>query len=256
MKKLMLLMALAIGFIACDSDDNTAAPNVNVSINFTQNFDGTPITAQDFDSSVYTNANGEPMTLTRLRYLMSDITFTNEAGASVVVEDYNLVQVNDNVGLSIDNFVLPAGDYMVTMRFGFEESKNTTNAYPDLNAASWNVPVPIGGGYHYQQLDGKFTNTDGNEEVFNFHTISAPTNAMMPDVTREDTSIAINLGTISISGTTTTIEVKSNIAEWFKNPVTWNLNVLNRMLMGNNSAQLLMFQNGQDVFSLGTVTNN
>ncbi len=76
---------------------------------------------------------------------------------------------------------------------------------------------------------------------------------MTAEVTREDTSIEINLGDVIISGDTTSIEVKTDIAEWFKNPNTWNLNILNTMLMGNNEAQLLMEENGQTVFSLGTV---
>ena len=50
------------------------------------------------------------------------------------------------------------------------------------------------------------------------------------------------------------IEVKSNIAEWFKNPNRWDLNILNQVLMPNPDAQLLMNQNGQNVFSLGVIT--
>jgi hypothetical protein len=139
------------------------------------------------------------------------------------------------------------------MRFGFTEAENTSEAYTDLNLVSWNVPAPLGGGYHYQQLDGKFINDIGIESPFNFHTISAPTNAMAEDVTREDTSILINIGAVTIDGNNTTIAIKANIAEWFKNPNTWNLNTLNTKLMGNNMAQLMMEANGQNVFTLGDI---
>ena len=44
-----------------------------------------------------------------------------------------------------------------------------------------------------------------------------------------------------------------NIAEWFKNPNTWDLNVLNNMLMPNFDAQVSIFENGQNVFSLKSV---
>ena len=44
-----------------------------------------------------------------------------------------------------------------------------------------------------------------------------------------------------------------NIAEWFKNPNTWDLNVLNQMLMPNSSAQIMMYENGQNVFNLESV---
>ena len=45
-----------------------------------------------------------------------------------------------------------------------------------------------------------------------------------------------------------------NIAQWFKEPNLWDLNVLNQMLMPNSQAQIQMFQNGQNVFSLGNVS--
>jgi hypothetical protein len=48
-----------------------------------------------------------------------------------------------------------------------------------------------------------------------------------------------------------TIEIKMNIAEWFKNPKTWNLNELNTILMPNFEAQKMMSANGKSVFSLG-----
>ena len=41
-----------------------------------------------------------------------------------------------------------------------------------------------------------------------------------------------------------------NLAEWFKNPNTWDLNAMSTMLMGNYNAQIRMNQNGQSVFSV------
>ena len=41
-----------------------------------------------------------------------------------------------------------------------------------------------------------------------------------------------------------------NLAEWFKNPKTWDLNLLNTGLMGNYDAQRKMNENGQSVFSV------
>lgn len=256
MKKISLLFVLATAIISCNNDDDSGiiTQNTDVTISFTQNFDGEEITTSNFDNTEYINANGDVMTFTRLRYLITDVAFTSQSGTVVSPsQDYLLVNSSEGTGLSFNSTTIPEGTYSLTMRFGFTEAENTSNAYADLNAASWNVPDPMGGGYHYQQLDGKFINDAGIESPFNFHTISAPTDAMTENVTREDTSIAINLGTVTVEGNTTTIEVKANIAEWFKNPNTWDLNEFNTMLMGNNAAQLLMEANGQDVFTLGTV---
>ena len=45
-----------------------------------------------------------------------------------------------------------------------------------------------------------------------------------------------------------------NIAEWFKNTYQWDLTQWNNMLMPNFQAQLKMNENGQNVFSLGEVS--
>jgi len=61
------------------------------------------------------------------------------------------------------------------------------------------------------------------------------------------------LGSIEIKENAS-IEIKMNIAEWFKNPNTWDLNTLNSELMANFEAQKLMNANGKTVFSLGEIT--
>jgi len=138
------------------------------------------------------------------------------------------------------------------MTFGFNNADNfKVGGYTDLNSASWNVPDMLGGGYHYMQFEGKFLNKDIEQQGFAYHTIGAY-NSITKEV--EDTSFTVNLGTISIKNDAT-IEIKMNVAEWFKNPNEWDLNVLNSMLMPNYDAQKLMSANGKSgVFSLGTVS--
>jgi hypothetical protein len=70
----------------------------------------------------------------------------------------------------------------------------------------------------------------------------------------QDTFFTVNLGVITITNNAE-IEVEMNIADWFKNPNLWDLNVLNQMLMPNSSAQIQKFEKGQNVISLGTVTH-
>ena len=44
--------------------------------------------------------------------------------------------------------------------------------------------------------------------------------------------------------------IAMNIAEWFKSPNNWDLNEYNQMLMPNSTAQILIYENGQNVFTL------
>ena len=257
MKKTLLLLVLLVSFLACDSDDNatTAIAESNVSFNFTQSFDGEAITIDQFNDISFTNENGEQLSINRLRYLITDIVLTDGNGIDTVVSDFNFVDVGASSGATLDALTrFNEGDYTLSMRFGFSDEDNIDGAYPDLNAASWSVPGPLGGGYHYMQLEGMYINDESVTTNYQYHTISAVQNpGENPEVT--NTSIAIDLGTITIEGTTTIIEVDMNIAEWFKNPNTWDLNELFTVLMPNFDAQIMMNQNGQNVFSLGTVTS-
>jgi hypothetical protein len=103
------------------------------------------------------------------------------------------------------------------------------------------------------QFDGKYLNTNTEESGFNYHTIRAVDRTDPSNLEFKDTSFEVNLGTLKITNTTE-IEIKVNLAEWFKNPTTWNLNELNTVLMPNVEAQKIMSANGKGVFSLGEVT--
>ena len=258
MKKIALLFVMSALFAACSSDDDSgdAIQEVSVEFNFTQNWDGQPISNPDFETTTYTNAHGEDLTLSKLVYLISDIEFVAADGTVYTAGDYNLIDARNETGLIFSPDVLvPEGDYEVRFTFGFDDEDNDQN-YEDLNSADggWNVPSPLGGGYHYMRMEGKFT-AEGiiGEESFAYHTIRAADMAMEPFPFLTDTSFEVSLGQISIEEGTE-IEIQMNVAEWFKNPNTWDLTQLYTMLMPNYEAQILMHENGMGgVFSLGTV---
>ncbi|MEL6811216.1 MAG: MbnP family protein [Bacteroidota bacterium] len=264
MKKIALFLALGLAFASCNNDDDGGTPpvvNTNVAFTFSQNWDGDPIENSDYETTVYTNANGEEMTLSKLVYLISDITFTNTtSGETFDAGDYNLIDARTGTGTTFTPGVeIPEGEYTVSFTYGFDDEDNQDGIYQDLNSSdgSWAVPPPLGGGYHYMRLEGKYINNVGAETAFQFHNIRANRHNTLPPGpgTLEellDTSIDVDLGTVNIvSGTS--IDIEMNVAEWFKNPNTWDLNVLFTILMPNWDAQILMNENGQNVFSRGVV---
>lgn len=255
MKKILVLIILsALNFSSCSDDDNgTTNPQVAPSFVFTHNWDGEPVDQTDFNAFNYTNENGDLLSIERLRYLISDITFTTVNNEMFSVSGYNLVDVTNSENLRFTSQTLiPAGTYTVSFTFGFNNEDNAEN-YLDLNSASFNVPEMLGGGYHYMQFDGKFINSNAEEQGFNYHAIRAVDNPGANPNFPQDTFIRVNLGQIQIDDLTE-IEVKMNIAEWFRNPNLWNLNEFNQTLMPNSTAQIMMYENGQNVFSLGDVT--
>lgn len=240
---ILLIMFL---FNACNDDENTEQ-KATVTIKFTHNWDGTPVTSSDFNAFKFTNANGEIVSIERLRYLVSNITLGTE-----ITKSYNLVNVGGNTNLEITSENIPTGTHELNFIFGLKDVDNIDGVYLDLNSVSFNVPAMLGGGYHYMQFDGKYKDTNSQDANFNYHTIKAVDRTDPTNLIFQDTSFEVHLGAIEITDNTT-IEIKMNIAEWFKNPNTWNLNELNSVLMPNFEAQKMMSANGTAVFSLGEV---
>ncbi len=240
--------------ISCNSsDDSDSNPEVSTTFKFTHNWDGALIRDYNFGPIQYVNAHGESIGFERFRYVISDIVFTKANGEEIELDVYNLVDLTNEVNMEYTpDTQIPIGNYTnVSFTFGLDNEDNAEN-YIDLNSASFNVPEMMGGGYHYMQFDGKFINSNNEEQGFNYHAIRAVDNVGPNPTFPQDTFFTVNLGPINISNDVE-IEVKMNIAEWFKNPNLWDLNVYNQMLMPNSTAQIMMYENGQNVFSLGEV---
>lgn len=239
----------------CSEDRDDNIEKITVTFNFTHFWEDTSVTNEDFNSFQFTNANGEVISIERLRYLISEITFIKDNSEMISSEQYHLIDVGENENLNIifeQNLTSGTFD-SVRFTFGFSNENNIDGNYLDLNAASWNVPMMLGGGYHYMQFDGEYLDANDTEMPFNYHAIRAVDNPGDNPTFPQDTYFEVDLGQIDIIQDST-IEVQMNIAEWFKNPNTWDLNVLNTVLMPNSAAQILMFENGQNVFNLGSIS--
>lgn len=255
MRRLLAIIVLSmVVFTSCVEEDIPGLQSTSVSLNFKHDWDGTNVSSANFNAIQYFNENNDELSIEKLRYLISDFTFHKSNGETIVVEGYNLVDVtNDNNLTYVLPAQIPVGTYSnVSFTFGFENDDNTDGAYADLNSASWNVPTMLGGGYHFMQLEGKFINNVASDQGYQYHAIRAVDNTDPMNLIFQDTFFTVNLGEVIVHNNSS-VDVKMNIAEWFKNPHSWDLNNLNSMLMPNFNAQVKMYDNGQDAFSLGTV---
>ena len=248
MKKILIGIVV---FLTMESCDNEATPlEGQIRFKFTHDWDGISVGQKDFYAIQFTNANGQQISIERLRYLISKITLTHEDGETKVLDGYNLIDLENPETLTFrpsQNIVL--GRYTkVSMTFGFNQADNQDGIYPDLNAASWNVPGMLGGGYHFMQFDGKFINQADETANFNYHAIRAVDRTDPDNLIFQDTFFEIDLGALNLNNNTE-IEVNMNIAEWFKNPNLWDLNQLSILLMPNFDAQIKIAQNGRSVFT-------
>ncbi len=252
-RSLYIIFLSLFTLLSCHKDADDEISQANITFQFTHNWEGTQVSNSDFNAIKFTNANGEKLSIEKLRYLISNISFKKSSGEIITLDGYNLVDVTSGKNLSFkSNTTIPTGIYSnVSFTFGFNNEANSKN-YTDLNSASWNVPAILGGGYHFMQLEGKFIDNTTTETGYAYHAIKAVDNSKTPQKF-QDTFFNVDLGPATITNNTT-FTVKMNISEWFKNPNQWDLNILHNMLMPNFNAQVMMFQNGQKAFSLESKT--
>lgn len=254
MKKIVFLLAIAFAAIGCSNDDdgNNIPVTAAVSFNFTQNWGVTEITPSNYTSGVYQNAAGNYVSIDRLRYLISRVELHKADGTTVSFDGYQLIDLADAGSLSFNpSESVATGDYTgISFVYGFNEEDNVNGAYPDLNAADWNWPTMLGGGYHFMQMDGNFDDSNGASQPYNFHNGTA----RVSDGIFEQNFISFDFDkNFTISGNVT-IEIAMDISEWYKNPLTWDLNDRSVNLMMNYLAQKDMQRNGATVFSIGAIT--
>lgn len=241
---------------SCEYETDHNEDGYHIQFQFTHNYGGAAVTASDFNNLNYTNEAGNNHSISKLRYLISDIRLYKSNGDSVMIDGYQLVDLSDN-----NSLVFSAPEHItvdtytgIGFNFGFDGQDNTTGVYADLNAATWSWPAMLGGGYHFLQFEGNFIDASSATTGFAYHMGTAR------EITATDTTFHENhfLNQLANSGFTlsadASIEIKMDIAEWFKTPTTWDLNTYNSMLMPNFTAQQLMNDNGRSVFSIGTIT--
>lgn len=234
-------------YLPVETDDNT-----NISLKFTHNFDGDPVSSSTFNQFNYVNLNDDTLSITKLRYLVSKVRLYKSDGDSIVIPGYQLIDVSDANSLTYTLTPEVAQDTYtgIAFSFGFDSLDNIDNAYPDLNVANWNYPIMLGagGGYHYMQMEGRYKE-QGDDSLYAYHHVIA---RISPGVF-ENNNVKIDLPGITLNKLNAEIEVEMNVAEWYKNPNTWDLNVFHAKLMPNYTAQKMMQANASTVFSMGTV---
>jgi hypothetical protein len=227
-----------------------------VTLNFSHNFDGTAVTAADFDQLNYTNANGDLLSVTKMQYLISDVRLYKTNGDSLYVNGYHLIDLSDPATFS---YVIPNAIDVdlytgIGFNFGFDAEDNADGAYADLNLASWSSPMMLGGGYHQMKFEGRFVDSNMDTTSFQYHNLSTIRQITTTDTTFHDNYASINMNkSFNINGDAA-VDVQMNISEWFVNPNLWELDSNYTMLMPNYDAQLMMKENASTVFSLGEIT--
>jgi hypothetical protein len=271
-KTFKYLSAVAIGLTllsvsSCESDDDDPVIETRIvekevdtykaTFRMSQKANGMDL-QMNTSNKPYTNEAGQAFNVTRLRYLISDISFHKADGSCFTIDDYHFVDVTDSTtAVYSPSIEVPEGTYeRISFKFGFDRDDNISGAYPDLNAVSWGWPSGIGGtpnlggGYHFMQLEGWYDSIPGTEKRFVTHMGTARNNTVTP-TTYEDNHFVANptISPLTIDGDFE-LNIVMNVEQWYEDPYQWDFNVYNVMIMPNYDAQRKLNLNGPTVFTI------
>jgi hypothetical protein len=246
----------------CKKDDKPTPPSPSGKIIFSINHqvNGQPLTENDL---IYTNAAGNEYLITEVKYFISDITFYRHDGSKKVIGDWkDIFYVDENIPETktirfFDN--IPAGTYdSISLTFGISEQKNKSFMFVNPPEVDMFWPEVLGGGYHYMMINGKWKDTTGVNQPFNFHLGIGQ--LYHGNTTNVDSIYAFvqNYFMVHLPGSgftmndkdTLTFNLSMNIEQWFQNPREFDFNYWGGAIMQNQPAMQMAKENGWDVFSI------
>lgn len=227
---------------SCKKDDVKPEPPGDTTsyLRFNHEVDGEAV---EYDTIRYLNDFGNEFSIETVRYFISNVEFVNQAGEAVAIaESIYIDPRNEGYDMKEFNTAIPNEAYTeMRFTFGLDSAMNKTGAFPNFPEAAMEWPMMMGGGYHYMKLEGKYSDEQSYNH-FNFHTGPLNNNLNYFQVV-----IPMNLPVTDGSFDVTLI---MEIQNWFRNPNTFDLSTISGGMMGDQSKQELVKNNGHNVFHL------
>ena len=240
----MMMLCLAI-FSGCRPSADTTS--LDLSVGYSLN--GKALT---MDTLAYVNEAGNTFLVTEVQWFLSHLEMQDEQGAWVAFGGgdtplYLDTEIPETHHLHFEE--VPQGHYTrLRFTFGLDETDNVTGRFPDAPEANMFWPEPLGGGYHYMKLNGKWENPAGELAPFNLH-LGIGQDEGLTEFYQNYFSVTLPLDLTVKARQTAQLQLTMVIDNWFRNPHTYDFNVFGGAIMQNQEAQQLLKENGHDVFT-------
>jgi hypothetical protein len=204
----------------------------------------------------YKNAAGNKYSIMTLKYYISDITFHKYNGEPVRIDTFHYRDIDRSETRSLVVNNVPDGEYtFVSFVFGLDPNKNISFGLPptqENNNMEW--PEPMGGGYHYMKLEGRYEKSNGEIGSYNTHTGRLRTSNNV--VNENFIVVELPYSSITINNNNWEIQLLMNINEWYRSPQVYDIEAFGPAIMGNQEAQQTLKENGKNAFSIGYINKN
>ncbi|MDA3944695.1 MAG: hypothetical protein PF694_14275 [Bacteroidetes bacterium] len=128
------------------------------------------------DALIYTNGAGNRYMVNEIQWFISNLTLIGADGSNTELmesSEENIFYIDTDIEESWHfkaNKPIPAGRYSgLRFTFGLDKALNKSHRFVNPPESFMFWPTYLGGGYHYMKLNGKWINTLGINEPFNFH---------------------------------------------------------------------------------------
>lgn len=230
-----LLLLLISG---CEKDEDPGF----VRLNFDHQVAGQELKLNDI---WYDCAAGHKFQVARVKYYVSDFTLKNADGGVFESREVHYRDVQDPETRSFLLKDVPRGEYAsISFIFGLDELTNVDGGLPNTTTnINMEWPLPGDQGYHYMKFEGRWDSLGtGVLKNFNLHTGATANNQNYVQITLPfDHSLSMN-------GQTWNLDLSMDLNEWLQNPNVYDFETFGPMIMANQDAQLVLKQNGSDVF--------
>lgn len=227
-----------------DDGSCTYAPTYSTQFDFTHEINGADFL---FDTILYPHPAGQPYSVQTLKYFVSNIVLYKANGDSVYMDlaHYVDARTSSTRTLKYLNSIENTSYTGISFIFGLDETKNITGTYlnPPESLMEW--PIPMGGGYHYMKMEGKYDSL-GVIKNYNAHTGAT---MGVPHYFK------VNLiEPFTVTDHQVHMEITMELNNWFQNPTLFDFDVFGSAIMGDQVAQQILEDNGVDVFTV-TIIN-
>ena len=244
------MLLLAVSLVSCKkpADCGDLSMNIGYSVN-----DNPLIT----DSLCYHNEVGNEFMITEIQWFISNLELQNDLGEWNAWEPkifYIDTNIPESQTLRMNH--IPTGHYKaLRFTFGLNETDNRTGLFNNPPELEMFWPEPLGGGYHYMKLNGKFVDAEGRLAPMAIH-LGIGQNEDCTEFYQNYFTVELPIDFNVMGNTTNSLELTMVIDNWFRNPNTIDLNELGSHIMQNQAAQQALKENGHDVFAINEGKDN
>lgn len=248
MRKICPFLFALLLSVSCKQEPDASA----ISIGIHYSVDGEELIT---DSLCYQNEAGNQFLITEIQWFISNIEIKAADGNWLPLNQNGHIfylDENDNLTKDFVSQAIPAGQYSaMRFTFGLDENDNQTGLFVNPPESDMFWPEPLGGGYHYMKLNGKWLDGNGCLSPINVH-LGIGQNEDMTEFYQNyfQVEIPFDHNLIATENGNHALQINMEIANWFRNPHIYDFNVWGGAIMQNQAAQQVLKENGWDVLSV------